>query len=321
MSSSALSRNINQNGLPDDIFNYNNEQFYDYIKQSYGDDLAGLLRFQAIRNGSHLVETSCEDILLIFQQESEEINKLRHLCCFKISNNKYEIKLGVKLAINNLIELLKVKQEEQKKKKKQTSTKRTSSNIDTLKSVDQFQSHNEMIAPPTIAASPDSDTSSTQLALQLIQNRLNDIDHLTDIEQRINKWWRTHNNNNNLFLSEGTHYLLEINKSINDTYACILSCKCRIRFKLPFMATGFFKLSAYYRHLKEKPCLTMSKTTRKKYNNSINNENSANQSNISSKRTWSPSRETTSNTKENVLKKSKSSSSSSSSNNKHIDQD
>jgi hypothetical protein len=260
MSSSALSRNINQNDLPDDIFNYNNEQFYDYIKQSYGDDLAGLLSFQAIRNGLHLVETSCDDILLIFQQESEEINKLRQLCCFKIKNDKYAIKLGVKLAINSLIELLKVKREAQKKRKKQSSTKRTSSNIDTLKSVDQIQSQNEMIAPPTIPASPVSDMSSTQLASQLIENRLNDIDHITDIEQRINIWWRTYNNNNNLVLSEGTHYLLRINKSVNDTYACILSCKCHIRFKLPFMATGFFKLSAYYRHLKEKQCFSMSKT-------------------------------------------------------------
>ncbi|CAF4720752.1 unnamed protein product, partial [Rotaria magnacalcarata] len=74
MSSSTLSRNINQNYLPDDIFIYNNERFYDYIKQSHGDDLAGLLSFQAIRNGLHLVETSYDDILSIFQQESEEIN-------------------------------------------------------------------------------------------------------------------------------------------------------------------------------------------------------------------------------------------------------
>ncbi|CAF3191705.1 unnamed protein product [Rotaria socialis] len=209
MSSSSLSRNINQNDLPDDIFNYNNERFHDYIQQSYGDDLAALLNFQAIRNGLHLVETSCDDILLIFQQESEEINKLRQLCCFKISNGKYEIKLGVKLAINSLIKLLNVKREEQKKRKNRTSTKRTSANVDTLKSVGRIQSQNEMTVPPTIAASPVSDAPPTQLALQLTQNRLNDIDHITDIGQRINKWWSTYNNNNDLFLSEGTHYLLE----------------------------------------------------------------------------------------------------------------
>jgi hypothetical protein len=294
MSSSALSRNINQNDLPDDIFNYNNQRFYDYIKQSYGDDLADLLSFQAIRNGLHLVETSCDDILLILQQESEEIDKLRQLCCFKIGKDKYEIKLGVKLAINSLIGLLKVKQEEQKKRKKQPSTKRTSSNVVTSKSDDPTQLQNEISASTTIAASPISDAPpilavspisdappilavspvidvsptiavssvsdapSTQLALQLTQSHLNEIDHITDIEQRINEWWRAYYNNNDLFVFEGTHYFLNINKSINNTYACILSCKCRIRFKLPFTETGFFKLSAYFRHLKEKQCLKMS---------------------------------------------------------------
>ena len=259
-SSSTLSRNINQNDLPDDIFNYNNEKFYDYVKQSYGEDLAILLSFQAIRNGLHLVETSCDDIFLIFQQESEEINKLRQLCCFKISNDKYEIKLGVKLAINSLIELLKAKREGQSNRKRQSSTKHISSNIDTLKSIDRTQSQNEMTASEIIIASPVSDASPSQSLLQTLPNRLNDIDHIIDIEQRINKWWCTYNDNDALVLSEGTHYRLEINKSINDTYVCILICKCRIRFNLPFIPTGIFKLSAFYLHLKEKQCLKTSMT-------------------------------------------------------------
>ncbi|CAF3217768.1 unnamed protein product [Rotaria socialis] len=100
-----------------------------------------------------------------------------------------------------------------------------------------------------------------------------------------------------------TRYLLEINKSINDTYACTLSCKCRIRFKLPLMATGFCKLSTYCRHLTEKQCLTSSMTIREKDNISINNGNSTSRSNSYSKRTRSSSRHTTSNTKENVRKK------------------
>ena len=94
MSSAISSKNIHQNYLSDPIVNYNNQQFYDYIKQSYGDYLAGLLlSFQPSRNELYLVETSCDDILLIFKQESDESNKLRQLCCFKIGNNKCEIKL------------------------------------------------------------------------------------------------------------------------------------------------------------------------------------------------------------------------------------
>ena len=67
MSSSTLSRNIDQNDLPDDNFKYNNQQFDDYIQQSYSNDFAGLLSFQIIRNGLYRVKTSCDDILLIFK--------------------------------------------------------------------------------------------------------------------------------------------------------------------------------------------------------------------------------------------------------------
>ena len=158
---STLSRNIDQNGLPDDIFKYNNQSFDDYIQQSYSNDFAGLLSFQAIRNRLYRVETS-GDILLIFKWESEEINKRRQLCWFKISNDKCEIKLGIKLAIHSLIELLKIKQGEQKEK---TLSECTSPTVATLKSVDQTQSQNEITAPPTIAALPVSNAESTQLAL------------------------------------------------------------------------------------------------------------------------------------------------------------
>ena len=56
--------------------------------------------------------------MLILQQESEEIDMMKKMCCFQIAGNKYQVKLGVKLAINNLIQSLKLKQEQQKKKEK-----------------------------------------------------------------------------------------------------------------------------------------------------------------------------------------------------------
>ena len=88
----ASSINIDQHDSSDPIFNHNNQHFYDHIKQIYSDDLAGLISFAVSRNKLHLVEMSCDDILLIFKQEVKEINKLWQLCCFKIRNDKYEIK-------------------------------------------------------------------------------------------------------------------------------------------------------------------------------------------------------------------------------------
>ena len=139
MSSSTSFRNQSQSSLPDDIFSYSNEQFYDFIKKSYGDDLHDLFSFQSIRNGLHLLKTSCEEILLIFEEESEEIEELKKLCCYKTSTNQYGIKLGVKLAINSLIDLLKIKLDNSKRRRI-NSVKRKLSNVDASQSIDQTQS-------------------------------------------------------------------------------------------------------------------------------------------------------------------------------------
>jgi hypothetical protein len=54
--------------------------------------------------------------------------------------------LGVKLAINNLIQLLNIKQE-QEKKKKRSSVYRSPSSIDTSTYINQTQSQNQTIPP------------------------------------------------------------------------------------------------------------------------------------------------------------------------------
>jgi hypothetical protein len=180
---------------------------------------------------------------------------LKKLCCFQLSDNKFRVKLGVKLAINNLIQLLKIKQEQQQKKKR-SSHQRSASNVNIKTSANNTSTQDEIISLElTSSISPVVvDTSSTQPKVKGIERILDDIGHLTDIKERLNQWWISTNNNDNVFLEEGVHYFLQINKSVNDKYACILSCLCHSRFKLSFMPTGFFKLSSFCRHIKEKKC-------------------------------------------------------------------
>ncbi|CAF1489204.1 unnamed protein product [Rotaria sordida] len=280
--SSIKPEEIYTNDLPDDIFSYNQDRFYDFIKHSYGNDIAELLIFQAIRNGSHLLITTSDDILSVLQQESDDLNKLKNLCCFQVGNNKYEIKLGIKLALNNLIQLLKIKQEQQKMKKR-SSTQRSLSNSNTLTSITQTQTQNETNTSSSTSLTPSiSDASSTRARFTPVQKKINEMDHILDIEERINTWWST-TNDDHLYLDEGTHYFLAINKSINDRYTCVLTCQCSIRFKLPFMPGGFFKLSSFYRHIKEKQCIKLSNKIHTTENNSTNKENPSNPSNNSSK--------------------------------------
>ena len=100
------------------------------------------------------------------------------------------------------------------------------------------------------------DTSSTQPEVKEIESVLDEIARLTDIKQRLNQWWISINSNDNVFLEECVHYFLQVNKSVNDRYACTLSCLCHTRFKLSFIPTGFFKLSSFFRHIKEKNALS-----------------------------------------------------------------
>jgi hypothetical protein len=114
MSTSILKSSENSNGLLDDIFNYNHNEFYQFIKETRSTDLAELFSFQATRHATHLMGTTCDEILSILQEDSKDINNLKKLCCFQLSDNKSRAKLGIKLAINNLIQLLKIKQEQKK---------------------------------------------------------------------------------------------------------------------------------------------------------------------------------------------------------------
>ncbi len=61
------------------------------------------------------MDTTCDEILLILQEDSKDINNLKNLCCFQLSDNKFRVKLGVKLVISNLIQSSKIKQEQQQK--------------------------------------------------------------------------------------------------------------------------------------------------------------------------------------------------------------
>ncbi|CAF4598059.1 unnamed protein product, partial [Rotaria sp. Silwood2] len=266
--------NRKKNILPEDIFNYNNDLFYEFIKQAYGSDIAELFSFQAIRNAALLLDTSCEDILLVLQQESDDIDALKKMCCFKVAGNKHQVKLGVKLAINNLIQSLKLKQE-QSKKRKRSSNQGLSSNINAVTPINQAQIQNTVTPlKSTLSSSSTTGTSSIQSALTPMQRKLDELGHTADIEERINRWWIINNDDEHASLEQGVDYFLAINKSSSNIYTCVLSCKCHTRFKLPFMTPGFFKISSSYRHLKEKQCMQLLNVRPEKENDLLDGETS-----------------------------------------------
>ena len=122
MSTSISKSTENSNSFSDDVFEYNQKEFDEFIKEMRGADLAELFSFQAIRDAMHLMDITSDEILSILQEDSKDINNLQKLCCFQLNDNKFRVKLGVKLAISNLIQSLKIKQEQQQQKKKKSCT-------------------------------------------------------------------------------------------------------------------------------------------------------------------------------------------------------
>ncbi|CAM4956549.1 unnamed protein product [Rotaria socialis] len=123
----------------------------------------------SIRNAGVLLDTSCEDILLVLQQESDGIDALKKMSCFEVAGNKYQVKLGVKLTINNLIQSLNVAPLNQAQ---------TQDTVTPLEST--------LYSPLTTNTSPIQSTSTP------MQRKLNELGHTADIEERMDRWWVIH---------------------------------------------------------------------------------------------------------------------------------
>ena len=101
---------------------------------------------------------------------------------------------------------MKIKQEQQKKRKR-SSAQRSLSNSNTLTSVTQTPTQFETNTSSSTSLTPSiSDASLARSRFTPVQNKINEIDYIRDIEERINKWWST-TNDDNLSLVEGTHLL------------------------------------------------------------------------------------------------------------------
>jgi hypothetical protein len=177
--------------LPDNIFDLENDQFYEFIKSKYGNDLAQLISFRSIRNGEHLLEATIDELLLVLNEDSNEIDDLRKLCCFRVTENEFKVKLGVKLAINNLIQSLKMKLLERAKKKRRLidqppplSVRLNAETPNQTPVVDEIPSPISLFNPPL-----PNDLNSTGSQIKRLQKKSTEIAHKMDIERRMNRWW------------------------------------------------------------------------------------------------------------------------------------
>ena len=83
--------------MPDDIFAYQDDQFYDFIKKLIGDKQANLLAFQEISNAD--VYLHCCNILNILKLDSSALIPYKESLCLKLDDNSYTALPGIKRSI------------------------------------------------------------------------------------------------------------------------------------------------------------------------------------------------------------------------------
>ena len=186
------------------------------------------------------------------------------MCCFQVVGNKYEVKLGVKLAIRNLIQSLKVKYDQQRKQKRrpalQSSTMSINTDATAVNNPSQLLDNTSSVSSITFSSMVD--LSSSQARLSRAPKTSTESTHQVDIKKRINNWWTKNNDREDISCDPGKDYHWEISRSPGDVFHCYFMCICGIRFKLTLLDSGVFKLSSFFRHMKEQHAVKTGYTVR-----------------------------------------------------------
>ncbi|CAF2151180.1 unnamed protein product [Rotaria magnacalcarata] len=95
---------VNTNRVPDDMFSYQDGQFYDFIKKLIGDKQANLLAFQEISNAD--IYLHCCNVLNILKLDSSALIPYKESLCLKLDDNSYTVLPGIKSSFSYLTELL-----------------------------------------------------------------------------------------------------------------------------------------------------------------------------------------------------------------------
>ncbi|CAF4268632.1 unnamed protein product [Rotaria magnacalcarata] len=80
---------VNTNRVPDDMFSYQDGQFYDFIKKLIGDKQANLLAFQEISNAD--IYLHCCNVLNILKLDSSALIPYKESLCLKLDDNSYTV--------------------------------------------------------------------------------------------------------------------------------------------------------------------------------------------------------------------------------------
>ncbi|CAF4664985.1 unnamed protein product [Rotaria sp. Silwood2] len=94
--------------LPDDVFTYCGDKFFQLVHTLVGNDIVDILKIQSINSTQSFINT--KDVLAIFQLHCPDLLQIKERLCFKLSNGNFIIKIGIKSSLKYLTAIFKLKQ-------------------------------------------------------------------------------------------------------------------------------------------------------------------------------------------------------------------
>ena len=91
--------------LPDDLWSYTGDVFYDFVKKFVGQIEGEILEVQHIKSVRILLQS--HDIFSFFQINCQETYVLKKRACFIDNDKNFTIRQGIKCNIEQFIDLLK----------------------------------------------------------------------------------------------------------------------------------------------------------------------------------------------------------------------
>lgn len=93
--------------LPDDLFSYENDKFFDFVHRFAGDIEAEILQIQRIKNARLLLLVP--DVFSFLELECEALVNLKQRACFLTTDKRVVVKPGIKFNVELFIELVRRK--------------------------------------------------------------------------------------------------------------------------------------------------------------------------------------------------------------------
>ena len=118
---------VNINHLPDDLFTYQNDDFYNFVTKCIGKKQSDLLKFEDISSAD--IYLTCSNVLTILKLDSAALLPFKQCLCLKLDDNSFIALPGIKSSFAYLTELLIKKKDDISRGARQGKSLSASSNL------------------------------------------------------------------------------------------------------------------------------------------------------------------------------------------------